>query len=83
MDRTLIRIRKRSPEKFVSLKEIVIDESLGIKAVIGKMHKDLESYRIQSLLFNTNKELGKVWNLKEAKEWAKTKKNELKIAVSA
>ena len=83
MDRTSIRIRKRSPEKFSDLKEIIIDEELGIKAVIGKMNKDQDSYRIQSLLFNTDKEIGKVWNLKEAKEWTKTKKDELKIAVSA
>jgi len=83
MDRTSIRIRKRSPEKFSNLKEIIIDEELGIKAVIGKMNKDQDSYRIQSLLFNTDKDIGKVWSLKEAKEWTKTKKDELKIAVSA
>ncbi|MGQ9530138.1 MAG: hypothetical protein ACUVQX_00920 [Candidatus Bathycorpusculaceae bacterium] len=58
----------RSPEEFEpnSLRTIVLSESEGIKAVVGKP-KGKDAMEVQSYLF----EISKGWTLKRAKEWFK------------
>lgn len=77
-----IRIRQRNPQfyKKDSLRTISLSKSLGIKAVIGNLPND-SKLSIQTLIFNRDPKIGKVWNLKESKEWVRFNKSKIKLKI--
>lgn len=77
-----IRIRQRNPKIFKksTMKTISLSKSMGIKAVIGNLPYD-NKIRVQTLIFNRDPEIGKSWNLKEAKEWVKDNRERIKISI--
>lgn len=77
-----IRIRQRDPRIFSreTLRTITISKSLGIKAVIGNLPSD-NKLRVQTLIFNRNPQIGKSWNLHEAKDWVRSNKDRVKISI--
>lgn len=77
-----IRIRQRDPKIFdkKSMRTVSLSKSLGIKAVIGNLPTD-SKLRVQTLVFNRDPQIGKSWDLKEAKEWTKANKERIKISI--
>jgi len=71
-----IRIRIRNPKTIVegTFRTIVISESEGIKAVIGRLKKNPTGpTKIQSVLFEKDK-----WTVERAAQWVKDHKDSLK-----
>ena len=71
-----IRVRIRDPKTIVegSFRTIIISESQGIKAVIGRLKKDPNgSTKIQSVLFDKEK-----WTVDRALAWVDKHKEDLK-----
>jgi DNA-directed RNA polymerase subunit RPC12/RpoP len=71
-----VRIRIRNPKTIVegTFRTIVISESEGIKAVVGKLRKDPNgSTHIQSVLFEKER-----WTVERAKKWVEDHKDTLK-----
>ncbi|MGC8895670.1 MAG: hypothetical protein ACP5LB_02725 [Candidatus Bathyarchaeia archaeon] len=74
-----IRSGHRSPEEFEpnSLRTITLNESEGIKAVVGKP-KGKDKMNVQSYLF----EISKGWTIEKAKAWfEKHRKNEASLPI--
>lgn len=71
-----IRVRIRNPKTIVegTFRTIVISETEGIKAIIGKLKSDASGgTHIQSVLFDKNK-----WTIERAKKWVEDHKDTLK-----
>lgn len=76
----MIRCRLRRAKLFMksTLEPIKLED--GVNALIGKQHGQ-DNLKIQTLLFNTNAGKGKIWNLRDAKDWIKSHKQTLKERV--
>jgi hypothetical protein len=75
-----IRIRIRDPKTIVdgTFRTIVISESRGIKAVIGRLKKDPKGpTKVQSVLFDKDK-----WTADKAMAWVREHREDLKNLVS-
>ena len=76
----MIRCRLRKSKLFQKSTYEPIKLEDGVTALIGKQLGQ-DNLKIQTLMFNTNNDRGKVWNLKMAKSWAKEHKQSLKEKV--
>ena len=71
-----IRIRQRKSHLFTKGKKLIpLNKSIGL--VLGR-NKKADIYQVQSIEFNRNPDIGKVWSLPEAKKWVIHNKSVLK-----
>lgn len=76
----MIRCRLRKSKLFQKSTYEPIKLENGVTALIGKQIGQ-DNLKIQTLMFNTNADRGKVWDLRMAKSWVKEHKQSLKEKV--
>jgi hypothetical protein len=76
----MIRCRLRKSKLFQKSTYEPIKLENGVTALIGKQLGQ-DNLKIQTLMFNTNADRGRVWDLRMAKSWVKEHKQSLKEKV--
>ena len=76
----MIRCRLRKSKLFQKSTYEPIKLENGVTALVGKQTGQ-DNLKIQTLMFNTNADRGRVWDLRMAKSWTKEHKQSLKEKV--